>query len=80
MFSEAGKLSRGLIYKLKINFSTLFVLKKAVLWMRIRIRMLLDLPDPHPDPFVTSADPDPDPDPSIIKQKVVRKTLIYAVL
>jgi hypothetical protein len=69
MFSKAGTLSRGLVYKFRIHFSTLLVLKKAVLWIRIRIRMILGLPDPHPVPFVTSADPTPEPDHSIIKQK-----------
>ncbi len=44
---------------------------------------------PDPDPLVRDTDPDPDPlvrdtdpdlDPSIIKQKIVRKTLIPTVL
>jgi hypothetical protein len=34
----------------------------------------VDLRDPDPDPIVKGMDPDPDP--SIIKQKIVRKTLI----
>ncbi len=38
--------------------------------------------DPDPDPLVRGMDPDPtlDPDPSIIKQILVRKTLISTVL
>jgi hypothetical protein len=44
--------------------------------------MILGLPDL--DPLVRGMDLDPDPapepDPSIIKQKIVRKTLIPAVL
>ncbi len=40
--------------------------------------MFLGLPDPHPDPLVTRTDPAQDP--SIIKQKIVRKTLISTVL
>ncbi len=43
---------------------------------------IFGLPDPHPDPLVTSTDPPPDPapdpDPSDIKQKIVRKTLIFS--
>ncbi len=35
--------------------------------------------DPDPDPLVRGTDPDPAPDPSIIKQKIVRKTLIPTV-
>ncbi len=44
--------------------------------------MFLGIPDPHPDSLVTSMDPvlDAAPDPSIIKQKIVRKTLISTVL
>ncbi len=49
--------------------------------------MFLGLPDPDPlvrgmapdpDPLVRCMDPDPDP--SIIKQKIVRKTLIPTIL
>jgi hypothetical protein len=40
--------------------------------------MFLGLLDP--DPLVRGMDPDPDPDSSIIKQKLVRKTLIPIVL
>ncbi len=49
---------------------------------RIRIHMFLGHKDPDPDPLVRGMDPDPapDPDPSIIKQKIVRKTLISTVL
>ncbi len=36
----------------------------------------------NPDPLVRGMDPDPapDPDPSLIKKKIVRKTLISTVL
>ncbi len=34
---------------------------------------------PDPDPLVRCTDPTPDQDPSIIKQKLVRKTLIFTV-
>jgi hypothetical protein len=37
-----------------------------------RIHMFLGLLDPKPDPLIRGADPDP----SIIKAKIVRKTLI----
>jgi hypothetical protein len=47
-----------------------------VLRVRIRIRIFLGLPDPHPDLLVRSTDPDP----SIIKAKIVRKSLIFPVL
>jgi hypothetical protein len=60
----------------------------TVLRIRIhRIRMFLGLLKPDPEPLinVTDSDPlvrvmDPDLDPSIIKQKIVRKTLIPIVL
>jgi hypothetical protein len=42
------------------------------------IRMFLNVPDPDPDPLVRGTDPAPDP--SVIKKKVVRKTLIPTVL
>jgi hypothetical protein len=35
---------------------------------------------PDPDLLVRGTDPAPDQDPSIIKQKLVRKTLIFTVL
>jgi hypothetical protein len=44
-----------------------------------RIRMFLGLSDSLPDPFVTSTDPAPDPS-IIMKQKILRKTLISTVL
>ncbi len=44
--------------------------------LRIRIRIFLGLPDT--DPLVRGTDVDPNP--SIIKQKLVRKTLILTVL
>ncbi len=44
--------------------------------------MFLSLLDSDPDPLVRGMEPDlaPDLDPSIIKQKIVRKTLISTVL
>ncbi len=53
----------------------------AVLRTRIRIRtrrihMFLGILDPDPDTLVRGMDPEP----SIIKQKIVRKTLIPTVL
>jgi hypothetical protein len=42
-----------------------------------RIRMFLGILDPDPDPLVRGTDPDPDP--SIIKQKIVSKTLFPTV-
>ena len=62
------------------GYSTLFMYRSAksklgsVLWIRIRgFFGLLD-----PDPLVRGTDLDPDP--SIIKQKIVGKTLIPTVL
>jgi hypothetical protein len=48
--------------------------------LRIRIRMFLGLPDPDPIIRGTAPDPELDPDPPIVKQKMVRKTLIPTVL
>ncbi len=48
---------------------------QAVLLIRI-LRMFMGLLDPDPDPLVRGMDPDP----SIIKQKIVRKTLIPTAL
>ncbi len=48
--------------------------------MRIRIHVFLGLLDQDPDPLVRGMDPDSDPDPSIIKFKIVTKTLIFTVL
>jgi hypothetical protein len=64
-----------------------FLLSVLGISIRIRIRrihMFLGLPDPHQNPFVRDlkAGPDPalDPDLTIIKKKIVRKTLILTVL
>ncbi len=46
----------------------------------ILICRFLGLPDPDPLVRGTDPDPDPTPDPSIIKQIIVRKTLIPFVL
>ncbi len=78
MYTPVFKYINTLVKKKKENFFACVGSMLRTRRIRIRIHMFLGLMDP--DPLVRCMDPNSDPDPSIIKPRIVRKTLAFTVL